>query len=712
MYMQPDEISSTTHVAGVEPIPVLPQDKQQKNNFKVSNKFKSFIFVLIFAVVGTIYLAFSSASPPPEKVSFKGVRGEVAIEVLGDRINAVAVKNNLAADQLKKLFLEDSTLEVDDGDNLLYVEPGASETELKLDKKNTAAEALVDNVILSEGIVAAADPTVDDAFNLSSNPTSTRTIYLDFDGHTTTGTSWNSSYNIQEIVSVAVDTDGDRTTFSAAERQIIIDVWTAVAEDYSPYFINVTTKDPGVEALKKSSTSDTAYGIRVVISPTNWYGSAGGIAYVNSFSLSSDTPAFVFLCCSVPKKTAEASSHEVGHSLNLRHDGTSTATYYTGQGDWAPIMGNSYYKNFTQFSKGEYSGANNTQDDLSLILGNGVQLTQDEAGSTSSASAPLKLVGTTYNQNGIIGSTTDVDVYSFTWAGGPASFDVRSSANVTTFNASLLSVGNLDPTVRILNSTGQQVVFSDPIGNVPAVINTDLAAGTYYIEIKGVGYLDPVTTGYSNYASLGSYIITSNSGGVAPVAANQPPSAKISANPTSGVAPVSVNLSSAGSTDPEGKALTYFWNFGNGTTSALANPAVTYASAGSYTVTLSVTDSAGLTTFASTSINVSTTSQKMTVSAVTINKTVTRKQSYATVGVIINSDTGQPVSGATVTGTWTGGISGIGTAITGSDGMVLIRSKNVRKGATITFTVTSVTHSSSILSYIWDNVQKSVSTTF
>jgi len=29
---------------------------------------------------------------------------------------------------------------------------------------------------------------------------------------------------------------------------------------------------------------------------------------------------------------AEAASHEVGHSLGLSHDGTSTATYYQGHG--------------------------------------------------------------------------------------------------------------------------------------------------------------------------------------------------------------------------------------------------------------------------------------------------------------------------------------------------------------------------------------------
>jgi PKD repeat protein len=53
---------------------------------------------------------------------------------------------------------------------------------------------------------------------------------------------------------------------------------------------------------------------------------------------------------------------------------------------------------------------------------------------------------------------------------------------------------------------------------------------------------------------------------------------------------LTVNFSSAGSSDPEGDPLTYAWTFGDGATSLLANPVHTYGSDGPYSVRLTVSD--------------------------------------------------------------------------------------------------------------------------
>ena len=73
--------------------------------------------------------------------------------------------------------------------------------------------------------------------------------------------------------------------------------------------------------------------------------------------------------------------------------------------------------------------------------------------------------------------------------------------------------------------------------------------------------------------------------------ANQPPTAVASADTTSSpTAPLTVHFSSAGSTDPEGQALTYSWTFGDGTTSTQANPTHTYNNRGRYTARLTTSD--------------------------------------------------------------------------------------------------------------------------
>lgn len=54
-----------------------------------------------------------------------------------------------------------------------------------------------------------------------------------------------------------------------------------------------------------------------------------------------------------------------------------------------------------------------------------------------------------------------------------------------------------------------------------------------------------------------------------------------------------IALSSSGSTDVDGTIASYTWSFGDGTTGAGAQVSKTYAAAGTYTVTLTVTDNAG-----------------------------------------------------------------------------------------------------------------------
>jgi glucose/arabinose dehydrogenase/PKD repeat protein len=77
---------------------------------------------------------------------------------------------------------------------------------------------------------------------------------------------------------------------------------------------------------------------------------------------------------------------------------------------------------------------------------------------------------------------------------------------------------------------------------------------------------------------------------------NRTPVAVAAASPTSGRLPLNVTFAGGFSSDPDGGALTYDWDFGDGSAhSAAANPTHTYTTAGTYLVTLRVTDPGGAT---------------------------------------------------------------------------------------------------------------------
>ena len=86
---------------------------------------------------------------------------------------------------------------------------------------------------------------------------------------------------------------------------------------------------------------------------------------------------------------------------------------------------------------------------------------------------------------------------------------------------------------------------------------------------------------------------------------NQPPSAVMTATPTTGPAPLIVTFDGRGSIDPENGSLTHSWVFGDGQSGAGSTIVHSYAAPGSYTATLRVVDSGGAEAFHSMTIIVS-----------------------------------------------------------------------------------------------------------
>ncbi|MBD8524590.1 PKD domain-containing protein [Pseudomarimonas arenosa] len=85
---------------------------------------------------------------------------------------------------------------------------------------------------------------------------------------------------------------------------------------------------------------------------------------------------------------------------------------------------------------------------------------------------------------------------------------------------------------------------------------------------------------------------------------NQPPTAR-SNGPLTGTVGQALQFSSAGSNDADGQLVSYRWQFGDGNESSQANPSHSYASAGLFTVALTVTDNQGATGSASTTATIS-----------------------------------------------------------------------------------------------------------
>jgi PKD repeat protein/glucose/arabinose dehydrogenase len=105
---------------------------------------------------------------------------------------------------------------------------------------------------------------------------------------------------------------------------------------------------------------------------------------------------------------------------------------------------------------------------------------------------------------------------------------------------------------------------------------------------------------------------------------NHPPKAVAKADKTSGVSPLTVNLSSIGTVHPDGKPLIYNWNFGDGTpNSNLPNPTHIFSSPNSrgFTVTLTVTDTSGLTDVQTLVISTNNTPPSVKITNPTNNST-------------------------------------------------------------------------------------------
>jgi hypothetical protein len=372
-----------------------------------------------------------------------------------------------------------------------------------------------------------------------SKPGSPNVLFLNFAGENVSGTSWNNSVGRTLIAAVPFSTDNDFSNFSDAEQLAIKRIWQRVSEDYAPFDIDVTTERPATFGPRTAHAVITR--TTDANNQANPSSSAGGVAYVNVFGASgyaSYRPAWIYFnnLGNSESYIAEATTHEIGHNLGLSHDGKTSGTeYYSGHGSgdtsWAPIMGSSYNRNVTQWSKGEYYLANNTQDDLAIIAGK-LPYRNDDHGNTSTAATPLVITGNTNvisttpetdpknltpANKGVLERNTDVDVFSFTTGNGPVKLTVNPWIEPSGTRG-----GNVDLLLELRSASGALIQTNNPGAQTLAQIQTTLTAGTYYLHIRSASVGTPsasTPSGYTAYASIGQYFI---SGAIASPVASSP----------------------------------------------------------------------------------------------------------------------------------------------------------------------------------------------
>ena len=328
---------------------------------------------------------------------------------------------------------------------------------------------------------------------MSSHPTASATLFIDFDGHMVQSGAWNSGnpFYCQPAPFTTVQ---------------INEMFNRVSEDYRPFEINVTTDST------KFSAAPLNKRIRVIVTPTSsWYGmNVGGVAYVGSFTWGDNTPVFVFSdkLGNNTKYVGECITHESGHSVGLSHQSrydancSLTEQYNigtgTGETSWAPVMGNSYYRNMTGWNDGPTPfGCSNMQDNLTIITtSNGFGYRADDYTETRNMST-FSLGSSTFSVNGIIANNSDKDAFRYTLAQGST-----IHLEAIPFSLGANSGANLDITMSIYNG-GTLVKSFNPSGVLGATLDTTLNAGTYYFVLSGGGNENTL-----NYGSLGSYSIT------------------------------------------------------------------------------------------------------------------------------------------------------------------------------------------------------------
>jgi PKD repeat protein len=185
-------------------------------------------------------------------------------------------------------------------------------------------------------------------------------------------------------------------------------------------------------------------------------------------------------------------------------------------------------------------------------------------------------------------STAGIYTVTLTSTNSAGSNTVSKSNYVTATKQSVAPAASFVSTTTS-GSSPFTVQFMDSSTNTP----------TSWVWSFGDGSTSTVQAPSHTYVSAGTYTVTmtaTNSAGSDTYTENgyitvtlSPPVASYTVNGTSGVVPFTVQFTDTSTNSPT----TWYWKFGDGGTTTVQNPEYTYDDVGTYTVTLTATNSAG-----------------------------------------------------------------------------------------------------------------------
>ena len=399
------------------------------------------------------------------------------------------------------------------------------------------------------------------------------------DGSTATGSNPAYTYAADGTYSVALTVTDDQGATNTNTQSVTVSTgnqapvsgFTFVATELSVAFTDTSTDSDGTVDVWSWDFGDGS--TSSAQNPTNNYASAG--TYTVSLTVTDDAGT-----TNTSNQTVTVSLDNIPPISNFTYTlNELEVTFADSSSDSDGTVSSWSW----DFGDGASSASQNPVHVYSLSGTYTVALTvTDDQGTTNTSSQAVTVESA---GGGTTGGFTDANVSPGSRENLEFTIDVPAGATALDIDTS----GGTGDVTLVVNfgstpSRNDNDCIEQGAGNAHSCSFTDPSEGTWFIIVRGVSA--------SSGVQLDAYWTAGEVGNVAP---------------TSDFSVTTIDLEATftdSSTDSDGTVASYSWDFGDGNISTAQNPINTYTAAGTYTVSLTVTDDEGATGTSSQSVTV------------------------------------------------------------------------------------------------------------